>query len=303
MSEVRVYPIAPKLSLIDLAPPIPGFDEFIGCYVLQEEKIALVDVGPSNCSSNLLKGLDILGISPREIEYIFITHVHIDHAGGIGTLIPHMPQARVIVHERGKPHLINPQRLWEGSRKTLGTLAEGYGPIEPVPPARLLTAEEGTKVELGKQAAIEILFTPGHASHHLSFRDKEGRLFAGEAAGIFTAGTVRPAAPPPFDLKQMMSSLDKLADLNSTLLCYGHFGCASNTTKRIRSYQKQLTLWSKIISAALLEGASNEEIYHELQEQDKNLKPLNSLKKPQQQREQYFLTNAIAGFVEYLRRK
>src|SRR4030042_3329097 len=102
-----LYQIADDLHLIDLRPPIPGFEEFLGCYVLRGNSVALIDVGPSNCTPTLLRGLATLKIAPEEISHIIVTPVHIAHAGGLGTIINHMPQARVVVHEKGKRHVVD----------------------------------------------------------------------------------------------------------------------------------------------------------------------------------------------------
>jgi glyoxylase-like metal-dependent hydrolase (beta-lactamase superfamily II) len=303
MSVSKVYPISNDLDLIDLMPSIPGFENFLGTYVLRSERIALVDVGPSSCVLSLLEGLGELDIKPEEISYIFITHIHLDHAGGVGTLIKYMPQAKVIVHERGKPHLIDPQKLWESSKLALGELAEMYGEIEPVPSERLLVAEEGMIIDLWEGTVVEALVTLGHAPHHLSFWErKENRLFGGEAAGVYSQGIIRPATPPPFNLEQELASVDKLIQLSPSSLCYSHFGCAGEAPQKLRLHQQQLILWSEIIAAALLNGASTEEIYAEINERDELLIPLKTLSENQYQRERNFILNSIAGFIDYFKR-
>ena len=212
---MRTYTLAPNLRLIDVAPPISGFEKFIGVYVLEAKRVALIDVGPSVSVGSLIAGLTELNINPMDISYIFISHIHIDHAGGIGRAIKQMPNTMVVVHEKGKPHLVAPAKLREDSQQALGELALKYGPFEPVPPDRILIAKEEMKINLGGME-VEVLSTPGHASHHLSFVDRnEGRLFAGEAAGCYVeeVDTVRPATPPPFNLEQALASVDKLIHL------------------------------------------------------------------------------------------
>ena len=169
---MKIYPVAEKINLLDLAPPIPGFEQFIGCYVIGGKKVALVDVGPSSCSQNLIRGLAKLGITPMDVEYIFITHIHIDHAGGLGKILAATPRAKVVVHGKAKRHLINPKKLWQGSKKVLGELADKYGVIYPVPEERILTPNEGETFKLNGDTELEVLFTPGHAPHHLSFIER-----------------------------------------------------------------------------------------------------------------------------------
>lgn len=299
-SESRIYRISDDLNLIDLMPPVPGFDEFLGCYVLRGERTALIDVGPSNCVSNLLRGLATLNVSPEEISYILVTHIHIDHAGGLGTLTEYMPQAEIMVHEKGKPHVIDPEKLWEGSRQTLGELAERYGKIEPVPEDRVIVAEEGMEIDLGCGISLQVLQTPGHASHHLSFVEKRDRvLFAGEAAGIFARGAMRPASPPPFNLKKALAALDKLIAIAPFTLCYGHFGCIDEATAKLRMHKEQVVLWSKVIADCVAKGTGMDEMTRELIEKDELLRELDNLPEAQRQRESFFLGNCIAGFVAY----
>ncbi|MBA7671691.1 Hydroxyacylglutathione hydrolase [subsurface metagenome] len=228
-----------------------------------------------------------------------------DHVGGIGKAIKQMPNATVVVHRKGKPHLVDPAKLWEGSQQTLGELALKYGPIEPVPPDRILIAEDGMKINLG-EVEIEVLSTPGHAPHHLSFLDRnEGRLFVGEAAGSYTEGVdaVRPATPPPsFNLEQALSSLDKLIRLAPRSLCYAHFGCAAGALDRLRYYKQQLILWGSLIADHLEEEASWQDMCNEIQRRDDVLARINTLPSEQCRREFYFIKNSIRGFVDYFKR-
>lgn len=301
---MKTYRLADNLSLIDVAPPISGFEKFLGIYVLEAGKIALIDVGPSAAVKNLMSGLRELKVNPADISYILVTHIHMDHAGGIGQVIAQMPNARVVVHERGAPHLIDPKRLWEDSQRALGQLALDYGPIAPVAQDKIVIAESGMVIDLDGMA-IEVLDTPGHAPHHLSFLErKEGRLFAGEAAGVYNAEVdlVRATAPPPFNLERAITSVDKLVSLAPTSLCYAHFGCATRAVDRLNGYKQQLILWGKIIADCREKGADSQGMYNEIREKDTNLVRLDGLPSDQRDRELYFVNNAIAGFVGYFER-
>ena len=303
MATAKVSSISHNLDLIDLMPSIPGFEEFLGVYVLRGEKIALVDVGPSSCVPNLLQGLRDLRIAPEDVSYVFVTHIHIDHAGGTGTLARHMPRAKIIVHERGQPHLADPRRLWEGSKQTLGELAEQYGQIEAVPQDMMIVAGEGVQIDLGGGWVIEELIIPGHAPHHLSFLEKKtNRLFIGEAGGTWCRGTIRPATPPPFNLEQALASLDKLIRLEPSTLCYGHFGYVDEALPNLRSYRDQLGMWTNIVAAGFQRQASVEEICDEIGRTDEMLKPLEGLPSDQRHREQNFIFNSVRGLIEYFKR-
>jgi glyoxylase-like metal-dependent hydrolase (beta-lactamase superfamily II) len=298
---MKIYPIAEKINLLDLALPIPGFEQFMSCYVIGERKVALVDVGSSNCSQNLIRGLAELGIAPMDVEYIFITHIHIDHAGGLGKVLAATPGAKVVVHGKAKKHLVNPERLWQESRKVLGELADKYGPIYPVPEERIITPDEGETFKLNGDAELEVLFTPGHASHHLSFMERErGILFIGEVGGVYTLGKVRPSTPPPFDLEQTLSSIDKLAKLKPALLCYAHFGPTTDAIGKLHFYKSQLSLWHEVISEGINNGENSGEIYRKLLSQDENCAYV--VKSPFGERERRLLLNSVEGFIQYLQK-
>jgi glyoxylase-like metal-dependent hydrolase (beta-lactamase superfamily II) len=117
---MHTYYLSEHLSMIDVQPPISGWNEFVGVYVLGRGQMALIDAGPYCSAGSLINGLDELGIERGNVSYIFLTHIHIDHAGAAGELLQHLPNARVVVHPRGAYHLANPDKLWEGSLKTLG---------------------------------------------------------------------------------------------------------------------------------------------------------------------------------------
>ena len=301
---MNTYTLARDLSFIDATPPISGFEKFMSVYVLKASKVALIDVGPSASVENLMSGLGELNIKPADINYILTTHTHIDHAGGIGKAIKQMPNAMVLVHERGRQHLINPARLWEDSQRVLGELALEYGPLEPVPQERILIAEEGMLLNLGGME-IEVLSTPGHALHHLSFLDrKEGRLFAGEAAGVYIrqVDLIRPATASPFNLEQALTSLDKLIRLGTTSLYYAHFGYVPNATDKLRYYRQQLILWGNIIANCLEKEADWQEMYDEIREKDDALTRIDNLPSNKRRRQVNFIKYCIMGFIGYFKR-
>jgi len=299
---MEIYPVAEGITLLDLEPPIPGFEQFIGCYVIGRERVALVDVGPSSCFQNLIHGLTRLGIALTNVEYIFITHIHADHAGGLGRILGVMPRAKVVVHEKGKRHLVNPKKLWEGTKEILGELASKYGTMYPVPEERILTPAEGEIYKVNEDTELEVLFTPGHASHHLSFMEgKRGILFAGEAGGVYTLGRIRPSTPPPFDLDQMLSSIDKLVRLRPSLLCYAHFGCVTDTIDKLHFYKNQLNLWREVIFDGINRGESSSKIWDKLLSQDEDCDYI--VKSSFGERERRFLLNSLDGFEQYLQKK
>jgi glyoxylase-like metal-dependent hydrolase (beta-lactamase superfamily II) len=257
-----------------------------------------VDIGPKAAVPNLLSALSGLGVSPEHIDYIVLTHIHIDHAGGTGTALRAMKNATVLAHVRGRSHLIDPAALWEGSLKTLGELAIKYGDIEPVPEEKIISVADTMELDLGRGLILEIHVTPGHAASHLSIFDRANSvLIAGEAAGVCIDGIIRLATPPPFKLEATLSSIDKLISLGPRKICYGHFGCYDNGVDRLKRYREKLLLWHEIVTTAVKEGKSHHEIITILKEKDRDLHYLDSLDKYEHEREYGFTINSIKGLA------
>ena len=297
---MEIYTISPNHKLIDPQPPIPGYDRFLSTHLFCGEKKAIIDVGPRAAVPDLLSALAKLGISAQQIDYIVFTHIHIDHAGGAGTAMKEMSNAKVIAHPRARAHLIDPTVLWKASLETLGELAVQYGNIEPMPEDRIVVAADQTKLDLGKGLVLEIYFTPGHAPHHLSLFDRtNGVLIAGEAAGACINGTIRPSTPPPFKLGESISSIDRLIELEPQKLCYAHFGCYDNAVERLKLIKQKLLDWYEMVESAAKTGKNLEGILEVLLEKDASLYDyLKPLDKDEYSREYALLLNSVKGLYE-----
>ncbi|MBU8872102.1 MAG: MBL fold metallo-hydrolase [Gemmatimonadales bacterium] len=245
------------LHLIELDQPLPGQRRFISCWVSRSDDLTfVVDPGPPATGQVLIRGLDRLGI--ERLDFILLTHIHLDHAGATAELLQKWPDARVVCHPRGRPHLVHPDRLWEGSLQVLGRTAEVYGRPSPVPQDAVANFDEangrGGKYEEAVAAGIEVIQTPGHAPHHVCFLNG-GRLFSGEAAGTFsTLGRgsdtreyyLRPATPPMFKLEVAISSLDRLLALDPAPreLLFAHHGRFTGDVRGLlQTARDQLFLW------------------------------------------------------------
>jgi glyoxylase-like metal-dependent hydrolase (beta-lactamase superfamily II) len=296
--EPEILTITPNIRLLHLQPPIPGYNKFIGPYLISGEKKAVVDTGPTSAIPSLLSALKKADVDPEDIDYIVFTHIHIDHAGGVGEVAKALPNAKVVAHSRAHQHLINPASLWESSLKVLGDYAVKSGPIEPVPEARLIDAVDEMRLELGHNLSLEVYLTPGHAAHHLSlFERASSVLLAGEAAGVCIDGTIRVATPPPFKLEVTLSSIDKLKALKPEKLCYSHFGCYDNGLNRLTLYKKKLLEWYEYISSAALMGQDTQAILMALRQKDRDLDYLDELDHDTYSREISLLNNSIRGIA------
>ena len=288
------------MYLIDLKPR--GFENFSASYVIKGKRAAIVETGPSSTVENLLAGLKEIGIKREEVDYVAVTHIHIDHAGGAGTLLPHLPNAQLLVHERGVRHLVNPEKLWLSSLQVLGDIAEMYGKFQPVPEERILIAKEGMAIDLGEGVNLKVLEMLGHASHELSFYEKNSNgIFPGDAAGIYLNkfDMVIPTTPPPFHLEMALSSLQRLIQMNPSWLYYSHFGPASNAVEKLKNYAARLKLWGEIILEGMRNGEKLEVIYERILEKDTLTPEVADFLK-----NHLILNNArdIHGFMEYFRK-
>ncbi len=194
----------------------------ISCYVLQYEKPVVIDPGPLNGVHNVMEGLERLSVKP---EIIALTHVHLDHAGGVARLAKPL-SAKVVVHPRGAKHVVNPAKLWEASKTILGELAAVFGKPEPLEEDKIMIVEDCQKLDLGEDELV-VLHAPGHAPHMQVYYLKEAKiLFPADAVGMGFNGLIIPSTPPPFDYDKALSTLKRLRRLEVTSVALTHFGLA-----------------------------------------------------------------------------
>ena len=289
-----------NLHCIDLDMPImEGFRKFVSCWLYRSDDLAfVVDPGPLSTMPHLLEELRKYQV--EKLDYILLTHIHIDHAGGTGALVKEFPTAQVICHPQGIKHLLDPQKLWLGTQKVLGELAEVYGEILPVPKTNIDYAEQ-----LG-DSRIQAFLTPGHAQHHCCYLFDE-LLFGGEIAGVHSAVEngiyMRPATPPRFVLEVAVDSLQRMIDLQPRYLVIAHYGLVEPAVKYLQIGLKQLKLWVKGVTELLdkEDDINEDEIFSWLQENDEYYRNQYQLADDIRSRERYFLGNSIRGMSEYVK--
>ena len=291
---------------VDINFDRPGFGRFFVAWVFLGEVNLVVDTGPASCADNLLNALDSLGVD--RVDRVLLTHIHIDHSGGLAAILARYPEARVICHDKGLKFLVNPTKLWEGSVKVLKDLAEDYGPPPPVAADRLVSH---LQADLD---GLTVLETPGHAPHHLSFT-WQGRLLSGEAAGnlleVDGRPYLRPATPPRFFMPEALASVDKLLALPDGPVHYAHYSWVEQAHPMIQRYRDQLFRWEDIIARAAGDEVGESipspeltrRVIQALLDEDPELADFKKMDLSVQNREKNFMANSVRGFLGYLKEK
>jgi glyoxylase-like metal-dependent hydrolase (beta-lactamase superfamily II) len=235
------------------------------------------------------------------LDYILLTHIHLDHAGAIGEIAEVFPQTPIVCHQAGLSHLLEPSRLWENTKKILGPMALSYGPIKPVTGNPLVAT-----VNFHSKFVTPII-TPGHAAHHVSYQT-EKYLFAGETGGVYVSLPqnkfyLRPATPPKFFLNVALQSVDSLIACHPNAICYGHYGINKDAVKMLKIHHGQLLLWEGLIKDEISNCKSNDRnaaCQKRLLKDDPLLASFDQLSADVQERERYFFQNSIKGYLGWL---
>lgn len=290
--------------LIDLDQPRPGYHHFISCWLHRVGMATLVvDPGPASTVDQLVEELRCHGVD--RLDWILLTHIHLDHGGGTGQLCRAFPEARVVCYEPAAKHLIQPDRLWEGSLQVLGDKALLFGKPMSVLAERFAAPTE--LIELG----IETIPTPGHAPHHQCYIHGD-LLFAGEAAGMTCPGTasfyMRPATPPRFFLDVATASIDRLlaraVDLKRA--AYAHYGLYEDVPELLAAARAQMISWVEVIDGLTAPGRRSwsvdlqQRTVARLLEIDPLFAPFKDLNDDLRSRELDFFRNTLEGMLGWL---
>jgi glyoxylase-like metal-dependent hydrolase (beta-lactamase superfamily II) len=230
-----------------------GLSRAIASYVVDtEDGPALFDCGPATTVDALRAGLREQGLELGDVRHLLLSHIHLDHAGATGVLVREHPSLQVHVSEVGAPHLVDPSRLERSARRLYGdTFDELWGELAPVPDANVHVVGE-------RVLGLDCFPTPGHASHHVSYLDRDGTLYAGDAAGvrIQPGRAVLPPTPPPdVDVELWQRSLDEIERRDPDRLALIHFGVVSDPGRHVAELRLGLYDWAEFVQG----GASEEE--------------------------------------------
>ena len=220
--------------------------------------VALVDPGPASCLETLRAALAGAGIAIADVRALLLTHIHLDHAGAAGSLVRENPDIRVYVHERGAPHMIDPSKLLASAARLYGDALETlWGPFLPVPEANVRALAGGERIAAADRA-FEVVHTPGHASHHVSFFDRDsGVAFVGDVAGVRTGRAlfVLPPTPPPdVDVEVWAESIELVRRWRASTLFVTHFGAHEDPDAHLDALRTHLPAMAGIARACIEAG-------------------------------------------------
>jgi glyoxylase-like metal-dependent hydrolase (beta-lactamase superfamily II) len=246
--------LAPGIRCVDVR--FQGEPSIIATAVLDSPGgVALIDPGPASCLPTLIESLSAGGIATREIQTILLTHIHLDHAGATGSLVREHPHIRVFVHERGAPHMIDPTKLVASAARLYGgTMDTLWGPVVPVPAANITTLTGGECIDAAGRR-LDVAYTPGHASHHVSYFDGQSRIaFVGDVGGVRVGGTafVMPPTPPPdIDIEAWVASVDRVLAWHPASLFLTHFGIVDHPAPHLQEMLDRLHRYAALAKAIL----------------------------------------------------
>jgi glyoxylase-like metal-dependent hydrolase (beta-lactamase superfamily II) len=227
-------------------------------YVVHAAEPALIETGPATVFDTVASELERRNVEPK---HIVLTHIHLDHGGGVGHVADRFPNATIWVHDIGARHVASPERLVASARRLFGDALDTlYGEPRPVDEGRIRTMEEGTVLDLGDRQ-LRVLYTPGHARHEVTLFDPDsGAAFVGDTAGVcYAEGWQKPATPPPeFDLDAALDSIARVQNLKARTICFTHYGPRRESA--LEDAARDLREWDGILRPLVAAGAEEDEL-------------------------------------------
>lgn len=245
--------------MVEIDTLLGGWERVTAGYLIEGPAPVLIETGSQSSVPALLAALEQHGVAADALAGIAVTHIHLDHAGGVGDVARAFPRATVYVHEKGARHLVDPERLVRSAAMVYGDLLDGlYGRLDPTPSERIHVLADGEEVQIGGGRTLTTIDSPGHAKHHLGLHDSDsGIIFAGDAVGVRLpdAGVLRPATPPAdFDLDQAVESLHKFSARRPTGVALAHYGLLDDPQALLQEAEDELRRWAETAEAAWRRG-------------------------------------------------
>jgi len=254
--------LASGVSYLDLR--FRGVPRIIATAVLHGPGgVALVDPGPSSTLPVLRRELEQAGISMSDVRTLVLTHIHLDHAGATGTLVHQHPGLRVYVHEKGAPHMVDPEKLLASATRLYGDAMDTlWGEVRPVPASAITALKGGERISAGGRD-LDVAYTPGHASHHVSyFSADSGLAFVGDTAGVrLNPGgfNLPPTPPPDIDLEIWRDSLARIGRWGADTLFVTHFGPHQSAAAHLSDVADRIEWVSGLAKASLVHDGTDED--------------------------------------------
>jgi glyoxylase-like metal-dependent hydrolase (beta-lactamase superfamily II) len=225
-----------------------GYAGITAGYLIRGSRPCLVETGTASSAPVVQEALAKLGVEGADLATVVVTHIHLDHAGGVGDIAAMYPAADVVVHQKGARHLADPSRLMASARMVYGDALDVlFGTLAPVPADRIRSLDDVGTVDLGDGRRLDSHYSPGHAKHHVGLVDSaSGDLYVGDAAGVYIpdTGDLRPATPPPdFDLDVALASLRKFEALRPARLLFSHYGPVTDVSAILERSAEEITVW------------------------------------------------------------
>ncbi len=246
-------------GVLEIDTMLGGWERVTAGYLIEGSAPVLIETGSQTSVPVLLAALAQIGVGPAELAGVAVTHIHLDHAGGVGNVAEAFPSATVYVHEKGARHLADPTRLIDSAARVYGGLLDSlYGRLDPTPAERLHVLEDEEVIEVSPDRSLVAVDSPGHAKHHVGLHDSlSGVLFAGDAVGVKLpdGGVLRPSTPPPdFDLDQAITSLGRFAARRPSGIALAHYGLLDQPEELLAEAEVTLRQWAETAEKAYREG-------------------------------------------------
>ncbi|WP_425583410.1 MBL fold metallo-hydrolase [Streptosporangium oxazolinicum] len=236
-----------------------GYSSITAGYLILGDRPCLVETGTSTSAPVVRDALTSLGVGPRDLATVVVTHIHLDHAGGVGDIAGFYPDAEIVVHEKGARHLADPSRLMASARMVWGDKLDIlFGELSPTEASRIRALGDTDTIDLGNGRTLNSHYSPGHARHHVGLIDSgTGDLYVGDAAGVYLPETndLRPATPPPdFDLGTALDSIALFKALGPQRLLFSHYGPVAEVEEILGRSAEELRVWVDLTRQARTEG-------------------------------------------------
>jgi glyoxylase-like metal-dependent hydrolase (beta-lactamase superfamily II) len=236
-----------------------GYSGITAGYLILGDRPCLVETGTSTSAPVVRDALTALGVGAGDLATVVVTHIHLDHAGGVGDIAGFYPEAEIVVHEKGARHLADPSRLMSSARMVWGDKLDSlFGELSPTEPARIRALGDTGAIDLGNGRTLSSYYSPGHAKHHVGLIDSgTGDLYVGDAAGVYMpqTGDLRPATPPPdFDLQTALDSIALFQALGPQRLLFSHYGPVTDVEEILGRSAEELRVWVDLTRQAHSQG-------------------------------------------------